>query len=218
MADSRSAETRMVLVRHGESVATQEQYIAGYRTCKGLTELGRTQAQALAERLQRTGEIKADVLIASNFPRAIETAEIIAPALGGLEVVEHSGVGEHDPGPICDGMTFDEFVERFGDDRNWEDPYHDNMTGGETISAFHFRVATALHDIAREHRGTTIMVVCHGGVVDVAFRSFLRMPMTGSFDLHTLNTSLTEFARVSATRWRLERYNDIAHLGLVGPD
>jgi probable phosphoglycerate mutase len=202
----------MVLIRHGESLATQSRTLAGYRSCKGLTELGRTQAARLRDRLARSGEISADVLVASNFARAIETAEIIAPALGGLSPIIDPGVGEHDPGPICDGLTFKQFVERFGDERDWEDPYRDNFTGGETISAFHHRVATALHDIASVHAGKCVVVACHGGVVDVAFRSFLRAPIAGNFELHTLNTSVTSFERLGSTKWKLERYNDSAHL------
>ena len=204
--------TRLVLVRHGESVATQQRYIGGYRSCRGLTDLGRRQAEALAQRLERTGELRADMLVSSNFPRAMETAAILAPALGGLEVVLDAGVGEHDPGPTCDGLRFSDFIERFGQDRDWEDPYHENFPGGETIAAFHHRVATALHGLVRSHPGATVVVACHGGVVDVAFRSLLRLPIAGGFELHTLNTSLTVFERRTANRWKLERYNDAAHL------
>ena len=73
--------TRLVLIRHGESVATVERRIGGVRTCAGLSPLGRKQAEALAARLARTGELKADAVVASTMRRAVETAEIIAPAL-----------------------------------------------------------------------------------------------------------------------------------------
>jgi probable phosphoglycerate mutase len=204
--------TTLVLVRHGESVATKERYLAGHRTCRGLTDLGREQCAKLRDRLARTGEFEAAALVSSDFARAQETAAIIAPALGGLPVVVDPGVGEHDPGPDCDGLTFAAFVERYGADRNWEDPYHDNFPGGETYAAFHHRVATALHRLAADHAGRTVVVACHGGVVDVAFRSFLRLPLAGGFELHTVNASLTVFCRVAAAKWRLERYNDAAHL------
>ena len=74
--------TRFVLVRHGESVATVNRFIGGFRTCTGLSDLGRQQAERLRDRLARTGEVAGDRLYASNFARARETAEIIAPALG----------------------------------------------------------------------------------------------------------------------------------------
>ena len=61
------AMTRLVLIRHGESNSTVARVIGGHRTCSGLSPLGRKQAEALAERLAGTGEIVADVLIASSF-------------------------------------------------------------------------------------------------------------------------------------------------------
>ena len=44
--------TRLILVRHGESVATVNRVIGGPRTCAGLSELGRQQAERLRERLE----------------------------------------------------------------------------------------------------------------------------------------------------------------------
>jgi probable phosphoglycerate mutase len=62
------------------------------------------------------------------------------------------------------------------------------------------------------HDGGCIVVVCHGGVVDAVMRHALQAPPRGAFDLFTKNTSLTEFLVVRPDRWRLERYNDAAHL------
>ena len=67
-------------------------------------------------------------------------------------------------------------------------------------------------DIVRDHAGRTIVIVCHGGVIDAALRQMLRSPMTGSFELFTTNTSLTEFVTATREPWRLVRYNDAAHL------
>jgi probable phosphoglycerate mutase len=45
------------------------------------------------------------------------------------------------------------------------------------------------------------------------------LPFTGSFELNTLNTSLTELSLIRPGRWRLLRYNDAAHLeGLAESD
>jgi probable phosphoglycerate mutase len=201
----------LVLVRHGESNVTVNRVIGGHRTCSGLSELGRRQAERLGERLATTGELSADVLISSNFQRAIETAEAIAPALGNPDIAIDPGFGEHDPGPDIDGMTFDAYVERFGTP-DWTDPDVDVFPGGETIAAFHRRVGAALAATMEAHRGASIVVSCHGGVVDATFRQLLRTASTGSFELHTLNTSITEFVSAPSGEWRLRRYNDAAHL------
>ena len=203
--------TTLVLVRHGESNVTVNRVIGGYRSCSGLSELGRRQAERLRERLATTLELNADVLISSNFPRAIETAEAIAPAFGAPAIHIDPGFGEHDPGPEIDGMTFEQYVERFGTP-DWTDPNVEVFPGGETIAAFHGRVGAALASTLEVHRGKSIVVACHGGVVDATFRHLLRTASTGSFELHTLNTSLTEFATAPSGEWRLKRYNDAAHL------
>jgi probable phosphoglycerate mutase len=203
--------TRLVIIRHGESVSTVERRIGGVRTCGGLSPLGRKQAEALAARLARTGEVTPDVLVASTMRRAVETAEIIAPALGDMPIVRIADLGEHEPGEECDGMSYDAFVERYGQPDWSGDPYVVGFPGGETVAAFKFRAATALHQLARDHPDETVVVVCHAGVVDVAMRTFLNLPISGVFELSTANTSITEVLH-TGPRWRLLRYNDHAHL------
>jgi len=203
---------RLVLIRHGESNVTVNRTIGGFRTCSGLSTLGRQQVDRLRTRLEGSGELPADVLLASNFPRAIETAEILAPGFGNLAVEVDDGFGEHDPGPEIDGMTFDQYVERFGTP-DWNgDPHQVVFPGGETTAEFHLRVGAAVARTVQAHPGRTIVVACHGGVVDAVFRLLLRTAPTGAFELHTLNTSLTEFQATQTGTWKLTRYNDAAHL------
>jgi probable phosphoglycerate mutase len=201
-----------VLVRHGESRATVERFVGGPRSCTGLTDHGRRQAEALRNRLSAGHDVEATALFASNFPRALETANIIAPAVGSLPVSVDSGWGEHDPGPDCDGMTYDEFIERFGVPRWDGDPHDVVYPGGETISQFHDRVMETLRRTVRKHEGGTIVIACHAGVIDAVMRQTLHMHQTGKFELHTQNTSLTELFHVQGSKWRLVRYNDSSHL------
>ena len=204
--------TRLVLVRHGESRATVERFVGGPRSCTGLTDHGRRQAEALRNRLSAGHDVEATALFASNFPRALETANIIAPSIGSLAVSVDSGWGEHDPGPDCDGMTYDEFIERFGVPRWDGDPHDVVYPGGETISQFHDRVMEAMRRTVRQHEGGTIVIACHAGVIDAVMRNTLHMHQTGKFELHTQNTSLTELLHVQGSKWRLVRYNDSSHL------
>ena len=186
--------------------------IGGHRTCSGLSELGRQQAERLRDRLLAGKEVAADVLIASQYSRARETAEIIAPALGGLTVVEEPGFGEHDPGPDCDGMGFDDYLAQYGGGW-WEgDPFGTSFPGGETVAAFQFRIGQTIRRTIDTYKDQTIVVACHGGVVDAALRLALKAPSTGSFEIQTLNTSITEIQLVKDNHWRLIRYNDIGHL------
>jgi 2,3-bisphosphoglycerate-dependent phosphoglycerate mutase len=204
--------TRLIFVRHGESNVTVERIIGGPVSCTGLSPLGQKQAAALSKRWAETGEIKADVLIASEYPRAIETASYLAPALGSLPIVQVHDVGEHFPGPVCDGMTYEDYVDQFGGE-SWEaNPYASGFPGGETLAAFQHRIATAIATIMAEHKDKTVVIVCHGGVIDRAVRLLMHTPPNGAFEISTVNTSITEFLNVRDNTWRLIRYNDAAHL------
>lgn len=211
MSDA-DAPTRLFLIRHGESNTTVAGVLGGPRTCSGLSELGRQQAQRLRERIAGAGDLAdATVLYSSEYPRAIETAEIIAPAVG-LEVHTDVRFGEHDPGPECDGLTFQGFIDRYGMP-DWRGDIHaERFPGGETLAEFQHRVGEGLAAVVNEHPGGVLVIACHGGVIDTAFRYLLRLPQVGGFELHTVNTSITEFVQRRPGRWRLARYNDAAHL------
>ena len=65
---------------------------------------------------------------------------------------------------------------------------------------------------AASYEGQTVVVVCHGGVIDAILRLALKAPGMGAFEIHTLNASITELLLVKRNTWRLLRYNDTAHL------
>jgi probable phosphoglycerate mutase len=203
--------TRLVLVRHGEARAALDRVVAGERGCTGLTELGRHQAERLRDRVSRTGELVADVLLASTLPRAIETAEIIAPALGHPEIVIDRDLCELHPGE-SDTLRWDEYAERYGVDMAAR-PFEPMSPGGESLAEFNIRVGRALTRLAEEHEGRSVVVACHGGVVIGSMVCFLGLPAQRAplARLDVTNTSITEWERRDG-RWALLRYNDAGHL------
>ena len=207
-------KTRLILIRHGESNVTVERILGGEKSCTGLSDLGRAQASALRDRLEKEA-IEVDWLYASTMPRAIETAQIIQPALNVKELLTEKELVEHRPGE-ADGKPYDKLEELFGSNDYFGRPHTPFAPGAESLSGFHFRVSEALEVVIARHVGETIIIVCHGGVIDVAIRQLLDFPRRGQFDLWTLNTSLTEFAvddrGDTRGRWTLIRYNDHAHL------
>lgn len=204
--------TRLVLIRHGEARAAVDRVVGGPTGCTGLSERGRRQAEALRDRLRRTGEVSADVLLASSLPRAVETAEILAPALDASEVVRDCDLCELHPGE-CDGLTWEQYDERYGVDMA-SDPYAPMSPGGESLAEFNVRVGRALTGLARRNEGANIVVACHGGVIIGSLICFLELPAQRppAADVWVENTSLTEWHRRSDGRWRLVRFNDAAHL------
>ncbi|MDH4145853.1 MAG: histidine phosphatase family protein [Acidimicrobiia bacterium] len=214
MSDAK-AVTRLVLVRHGESLATVEQRLRGAATDKGLSELGVTQAERLRDRFRTGHELQVDAIWTSTVRRAAQTAEIVNEAIG-VSVTVDPELEEHRPGD-ADGMSFTEALARFGEPPADAASYQVWLPNGESRADFGLRVGKALHRIVDHHPGQTVLVACHGGVIDTAMRQLLVLPARGHFETWTLNTSLTEFSAEHEpprhpARWRLVRYNDSAHL------
>lgn len=207
--------THLYLIRHGEAQAALDKRIADQTGDSGLSPLGRTQAARLRDRLAATGEIAADVLIASTYPRARETAEILAPVWG-LPILPDPEVQELRVGE-ADGLTRDEFNARYGRPNFEEDPFRPVAPGGESWAQFNLRIVAAFRRITREHAGRRIVVVCHGWVINGAFVAFFDFsPLAHAlFGFYTHNTAITEWRQHDqrgVAHWRLVRYNDDFHL------
>ncbi len=209
--------TRLVLVRHGEAQSFVDGVIGGAVGCTGLSALGRRQADALRARLERTGELRhAGAVYASTLPRAIQTAEAIAPALGDGHQLQTS----------CD--LCEVHVDERLDAHSWEDvppstewppvtnPYQPWADGAEPWADFTLRVGRELDRLVRAHAGDTVVVACHGGVVAAAATIFGDLPLRSRLRLQVDNTSLTEWRldadATDARHWTLVRFNDAAHL------
>jgi probable phosphoglycerate mutase len=203
----------VVLIRHGEANAFTEQFIAGHESCTGLSDLGRRQAEALRDRLARTGELgDVDVLYASLMERSVETARIVAPAIGNLSIRQDCGVCELHPGPTVDGMKWEDFKATFPEGVDVSDPYQPWSPDGESWAEFATRAGARLAGLAREHRGQTVVIACHGGVIESSFVAYGRLPMRHIW-MQADNTSITEWRLpADSTTWWLVRYNDAAHL------
>jgi probable phosphoglycerate mutase len=207
--------THIYLIRHAESVLAYHSHIRDIMAEDGLSPLGVSQAERLRDRLATTGEIRADALLSSTFPRARQTADIVAPALG-LPVIPDDDLQELRPGDPG-GMYWDEYAEKHGHPDFVKEPFRTIAPGAENLPQFWLRVAVTLHRIAREHEGKTVAAVCHGGVVDGSLIGLLGLSTLAfpSFRLETRNTSITHwehFEQDGTPRWRLHRYNDALHL------
>jgi probable phosphoglycerate mutase len=210
---------RLVLVRHGDAYAGFGGVIGGERGCTGLTPLGRVQAEALRDHLAASDRFRADVLLASVLPRAIETASIIAPGLG-LEI----GGRECDLCEVhtgeADGLTWTEYAARYGSFDMEAEPDRVFAPEGESWNSFHERVGRMLVRIAGEHEGRTVVAVCHAGVIMATMRVLLGIPHPGTgARLRPANTGLTEWVHEPASdRWTLHTFNDVNHLLGIGSD
>jgi probable phosphoglycerate mutase len=211
---------RLVLVRHGDAHAGFSGVIGGERGCTGLTPLGRAQAAALRDHLLASKRFRADVLVASTLPRAIETAQIIAPGLG-IETFERSwDLCEVHTGE-ADGLEWAEYGVRYGHFDMEAEPDRVFAPEGESWNSFHARVREMLQRVAREYEGRAVVAVCHAGVIMASMRLLLGVPydQPSAARLQPSNTGLTEWEYDPARdRWTLHCFNEAHHLLGVDPE
>ena len=210
--------SRIVLVRHGEAECNLNHIIGGPKGCTGLTNLGRVQVAALADRLYESGELRqATALYSSVLPRAIETAERLRPVVGPGPtalgpVRERCDLCELHPGD-CDGLEWSEMVETFGVPDWDKDPTARIAPGGESWDGFVERASGAVREIVRDHPGELVVAAVHAGVIEATMIAFLGVSpeVYRRGWVRIVHASMTEWEWVpSENRFVLLRFNDSA--------
>jgi broad specificity phosphatase PhoE len=151
--------TELLLVRHGESEWNRSGRFQGHAD-PPLTELGRKQAQLLAEELAAWSP---RAVYTSDLRRARATAEEVA-ARAGAPLIALDELREIDVGD-WQGLTWAELERRDpAGARRWQDGTH-GWENGETYEQLLERVLRALRLIALEHPSGRVVVVTHGGTL-----------------------------------------------------
>jgi broad specificity phosphatase PhoE len=169
-----------------------------------LSALGRRQAAALAEWL--AGDTAAGPLAAvytSPLRRARETAEPLAAALG-LAPVDEPALAEYDA-DASDYIPVEEL--RAAGDPRWRELPPD-------IAAFQARVMEGVDRIAAAHPSQRVVLVCHGGVINVAVTAVLGAGPTMLF--LPAYTSVSRVLVASSGERSLASLNEAAHLRVAG--
>lgn len=150
--------TRLVFVRHGESMGNIESRF--YGNFDGpLTEKGRRQARLAADYL---ADWHFDAAYASDLCRAYDTGCAIAARHPGLEVIKDARLREIFAGE-WENVPFAELAVKYCDEYAlWmTDLWRAQPVGGESIAELALRVRTAAWDIARKNEGRTVLIATH---------------------------------------------------------
>jgi broad specificity phosphatase PhoE len=201
---------RMLLIRHGQSVGNAQGRLQG-QLDSPLTELGRTQAQALARRLVSEGWT-ASAIYASDLVRAVETAEILSADLD-APVVRDQRLREYDVG-VLTGLVWREIEAQYPE--IWHGLQHSpewtSIPGEEGNGPFYTRLSSALADIRSDHHdGEVVAVVSHGGSLGMMLVHLLGLEARRPTPFRFGNASLSvvEFWPRGTT---ISRLNDTCHL------
>lgn len=215
-------QTRLILIRHGASHHKADRVVGGTNGCRGLTDVGRSQAGALARRLVLELASSPTAVYSSVLLRAVETAQILVAALGQAEVLQDCGLCTWHTPDYADGKLWSEYRREYG------------LAGGgvflpferdnETWSELVARTGRSLEQIAARHKGETVVVVAHTETITSSLIAFGGLPLAPSFDLNVVPTAITEWITEGdpeawpRPRWTLWRLNDSAHLSRAFPD
>lgn len=200
--------THLCLVRHGETAWNAERRLQGHLDIP-LNETGNIQAQATASRLATHAF---DAVYCSDLLRARQTAEAASAVLG-LTVAFERGLRERHYGAF-QGMTYDEAAQTYPEayQRFHSRELDFSFPGeGESLRLFAKRIAATLDTIVARHAGRQILIVTHGGVLDIAHRLATGMALDAHRNFGIPNAALNWIAH-DATGWRMLRWADQDHL------
>jgi 2,3-bisphosphoglycerate-dependent phosphoglycerate mutase len=178
--------TRILAVRHGETAWNRDTRIQGHTDIE-LNEHGRWQATRLADALR---DEPIDACYASDLLRALETAQAVARTRG-QNVTTHTGLRERCFGRF-EGHTWAELEHRFPEESlAWRKRVPDFApAGGESLMQLEARVVSTVQEIAARHPGEQILMVSHGGVLDILYRAATRLGLQAPRSWELTNTAI----------------------------
>ena len=150
--------TRMIFVRHGYSVANEQERFAGHSDFP-LAAIGLEQAKYVADYIVKNEKI--DKIYSSGLLRTTQTVQPTADALG-LPVIADHGLREIYAG-AWEGMKFVDIFNQYNDDFSiWlNDLANVRCTGGESAKELFERVSDAVVRLGEENDGKTLLLATH---------------------------------------------------------
>ena len=150
--------TRLILIRHGQSLANEQDRFAG-QTDVPLTELGKMQARCAAEYIIKREKI--DKIYASDLQRAHDTAFPVSE-LTGLPINDVKGLREICAG-VWEGRLVSEIIREYEKEFDtWRNDFSNaRLPEGESVREVYERVVPFVKQLAKENDGLTLFLASH---------------------------------------------------------
>lgn len=206
------AMLELLLIRHGETDWNRELRFQG-QVDVPLNATGHEQARRLGVRLASEPVHR---LYSSDLTRTLQTAGPAAERLQ-LPSVGHVALREQAFG-LIDGMSVPDIQQQHpGIWERWLafDPDY-APPGGESQRQFQARVLGAVAGLAQRHAGETLVVVTHGGVLDILYRMANGQPLGGPRQCDIPNAGINR-VRTDGQRVEIVSWADTAHLTDMPP-
>jgi 2,3-bisphosphoglycerate-dependent phosphoglycerate mutase len=200
--------TEFVFIRHGQTDWNLEHRFQG-QSDPPLNETGRRQAARLAQRL---APHTPDRLVSSDLLRARQTAEPLAQAWG-LQPLLREGLREQSFGAM-EGLRVPEVQSLHPEIwSHWLQASADFSLpgGGESHRQFSARILADVDALAQTYPGQRLVVVTHGGVLDMLWRAVQQLPLDGLRACEIPNTGINRL-QWDQGRLTLLQWGDAEHL------
>ena len=231
--------TRFCIVRHGETAWNAEMRVQGQLDIP-LNATGRWQAKKVADVLigvEFDAVVSSDLLRAletaqlsivrngvsssataksASFVRppcsAVVTGVVVVSSAPTGEIQLHPELRERHYGKF-QGLKYVEAQAQFPEDfaahqyRHLEFAYG----SGESLSNFAARVSKVMSALAEQHAGNTVLVLTHGGVLDVIYRMATGLPLQAPRNFPIPNAAINWLEHANA-QWSVIDWANCAHL------
>lgn len=201
--------TRIIAVRHGETAWNVDTRLQGHLDIE-LNDRGQWQVRRLAQALAHE---PIAAVYSSDLARAWQTAQAIAGSHG-LQVHPEPRLRERAFGHF-EGRTFLDIQRELPEQaERWRrrDPDFAPAGGGESLLQFRARVTEAVAELAARHPAALVVLVAHGGVMDLLYRAAtgqeLQAPRTWQLGNAHINRMLWTGQALTLVGWA-----DDTHLG-----
>jgi 2,3-bisphosphoglycerate-dependent phosphoglycerate mutase len=200
----------LTLLRHGESIGNAEGKHQGQADFP-LTEQGKAQARALAERWL-SEKTTFDLIISSPLARARGTAQILADALQ-IPLEFNPLWMERDNGKLA-GLRPEEATVTYPQPA-FIHPYLPIGQTGESQWELYLRAGNAIQGLLH-HAPGNYLIVSHGGILNMVLYAILGITPQANFYGPRFRFGNTAFATLSYKpdehKWYVHGINDQAHL------
>lgn len=205
--------TEIWFMRHGETDWNVVRRLQGWRDIP-LNEAGREQADRLADRLTQEAQATAfDAAYTSDLQRTVQT---LAPAMERLAMTPtfEPGLRERNYG-VLEGLAMGELADKapahaYAAWVNREE--HGSVGDGETLRQFNDRIISTVQTIAANHPDQRLLVMTHGGVLDIIWRHAQNMALADKQRrTPMLNVSINRVA-VTPEGWKIVDWGNVSHM------
>jgi broad specificity phosphatase PhoE len=204
----------LYLIRHGETEWNKMQRSQGCSNDIPLSEDGRMQAAAVAQRLKNE---KIDMFFSSNLIRANETARIIAK-LHNKNVDIFNEFRELNMG-CWEGLCFEDIKNKYSETlKIWrESPHLAKIPMAETILELRERSMGKLIEILNAYPDKNILIVSHGITIKTIITSIMGIELSNLHKISQDNTALNIFEYINGVFYT-KLINDTCHLKSINKE